>query len=59
MRDVFLQISQWPENAPLSLLEAKEFGLRAVGANVGGIPEEIDSAEASQLVPPATPISFP
>jgi glycosyltransferase involved in cell wall biosynthesis len=52
MSDVFLQISQCRENAPLSLLEAKKCGLYVVGTRVGGIPEDIDSAEAGQLIPP-------
>ncbi|HWQ53422.1 MAG TPA: glycosyltransferase [Bryobacteraceae bacterium] len=50
--DVFLQLSECLENAPLGLIEARRYGLYLVGTNVGGIPEEINSPEVGQLIPP-------
>ncbi|HEY1203922.1 MAG: glycosyltransferase [Bryobacteraceae bacterium] len=50
--DVFLQLSECRENAPLSLSEAKAHGLYLVGTAVGGIPELIENSEAGQLIPP-------
>jgi glycosyltransferase involved in cell wall biosynthesis len=43
--DVFLQLSECPENAPLALLEARRYGLYLIGTKIGGIPEIIDCAE--------------
>ena len=50
--DVFLQLSECHENAPLSLIEAKRYGLYLIGSRIGGIPEIIDSAEAGMLLQP-------
>ena len=37
--------SEWYENAPLSVLEAMAFGKPVIGAQIGGIPEMIDSGQ--------------
>jgi glycosyltransferase involved in cell wall biosynthesis len=50
--DVFLQLSECRENAPLSLSEAKAHGLTLLGTTVGGIPELVETSEAGHLVPP-------
>jgi glycosyltransferase involved in cell wall biosynthesis len=49
--DVFLQLSEWRENAPLSLLEARQHGLYLVGTNIGGIPEIIRDPSHGCLIP--------
>ena len=51
--DVFLQISECRENAPLGLIEAKRYGLYLLGTDIGGIPEQI--GDAGMLIPPADP----
>jgi len=53
--DVFLQLSECRENAPLSLSEAKAHGLYLVGTSVGGIPELIENSAAGQLIPAGDP----
>jgi glycosyltransferase involved in cell wall biosynthesis len=50
--DVFLQLSECGENAPLGLIEATRFGLFAIGSQCGGIPELIDPPEEGHLIPP-------
>lgn len=41
-RAAFLVIpSEWYENAPMSILEAFAYGKPVVGANLGGIPEQV------------------
>jgi glycosyltransferase involved in cell wall biosynthesis len=50
--DVFLQLSECRENAPLSLSEEKAHGLTLLGTTVGGIPELVETSEAGHLVPP-------
>ena len=36
--------SEWPENAPLSVLEALSLGVPVLGSDQGGLPEIIDTA---------------
>jgi glycosyltransferase involved in cell wall biosynthesis len=48
--DVFLQLSEWRENAPLSLLEARLHGLFLIGTDMGGIPEIIGSPAQGCLI---------
>lgn len=50
--DVFLQLSECHDNAPLSLLEARQSGLRLVGTEVGGIPELIGGPQYGDLIRP-------
>jgi glycosyltransferase involved in cell wall biosynthesis len=50
--DVFLQLSECHDNAPLSLLEARQSGLHMVGTNVGGIPELIGGLQGGDLIQP-------
>ncbi len=51
--DVFLQLSECRENAPLGLLEAQRYGLYVVGTDIGGIPEQIGGT--GTLIPAADP----
>jgi glycosyltransferase involved in cell wall biosynthesis len=53
--DVFLQISECHENAPLGLIEAKRRGLYLVGSQIGGIPELIQAPEFGIVLPPGNP----
>ncbi len=53
--DVFLQISECRENAPLALIEAKQYGLYTIGTPLGGIPEMIPDAQMGCLIPAASP----
>lgn len=53
--DVFLQLSECAENAPLGLLEAKQFGMYLVGTNLGGIPELITNPLEGRLIAPGDP----
>jgi glycosyltransferase involved in cell wall biosynthesis len=41
----------WPENAPLALLEALVRGLPALLTHVGGLPELIDLYGGGRLIP--------
>jgi glycosyltransferase involved in cell wall biosynthesis len=50
--DVFLQLSECHDNAPLSLLEARQSGLHMVGTDVGGIPELIGGLQGGELIRP-------
>lgn len=43
--------SQWYENAPMSLLEAGALGKPVVGADIGGIPELIDTERTGWTFP--------
>ncbi len=49
----FLQLSEFPENAPLAVLEAKQCGLHLVGVNIGGIPELISNDMEGRLISPS------
>ncbi len=52
--DVFLQLSECRENAPLGVIEAKRYGLYILGTEIGGIPEQIDGVQAGRLIPPGS-----
>ncbi len=51
--DVFLQLSECRDNAPLGLIEARRYGLFPVATRIGGIPELVDGTGV--LIPPASP----
>ncbi len=51
--DVFLQLSECRENAPLGLIEAGRYGLYPVATRMGGIPELIGGT--GTLIPPGSP----
>lgn len=40
--DVLIFPSIWPENCPITVLEAMESGLRVIASDVGGLPELVD-----------------
>ena len=50
--DVLLVLSQWRENAPLSLLEGKLHGLYVIATRMGGIPEMVGPGDG-ELIPAA------
>lgn len=41
--------SEWYENCPFSVIESQMLGTPVVGANIGGIPELIDSMQTGML----------
>ncbi len=43
--------SEWYENAPISMLESYALGTPVIGADIGGIPEMIDTGETGWLFP--------
>ena len=53
--DVFLQLSECRENAPLGLIEARRYGLYLVGTAIGGIPEQIEIPRTGRLIPVRDP----
>ncbi|HED64732.1 MAG TPA: glycosyltransferase, partial [Planctomycetes bacterium] len=44
--------SEWDENAPLSVLQARAIGVPVLGTNVPGIAEALPAEEAERLVDP-------
>jgi len=53
--DAVVLPSQWDENAPLTLLQARAAGLPIVASDVPGIREVVDTSERQRLVPPGDP----
>jgi glycosyltransferase involved in cell wall biosynthesis len=53
--DIFLQLSGCQKNAPLSVLEAKQFGNYIIATRMGGLPELITEPFDGQLICPADP----
>lgn len=49
--DVFIQLSECHDNAPLSLVEARQSGLHLVGTDIGGIPELIAGSHCGEVIP--------
>lgn len=47
--DALIIPSEWYENAPISILEAYEYGIPVIGANIGGIPEFIQNSQNGLL----------
>lgn len=56
--DVVVLPSRWPENEPVSLLEAIAAGKALLATDVGGVGALIPSAENGTLVPPSEPRSL-
>jgi glycosyltransferase involved in cell wall biosynthesis len=44
--------SEWFENASMTVLEAMAYGKPVIGANIGGIPEQVVHRETGILFPP-------
>lgn len=50
--DCLVVPSEWPENAPLVVLEARARGIPVIAARTGGLPEIVDAASQPLLFPP-------
>ncbi|MCU9954202.1 glycosyltransferase family 4 protein [Burkholderia sp. BKH01] len=53
--DVIVLPSRWPENEPVSLLEAMAAGMAQLATDVGGIGALIEPGKTGMLVPPSAP----
>lgn len=53
--DVIVLPSRWPENEPVSLLEAMAAGMAQLATDVGGIGALIEQGKTGTLVPPWAP----
>jgi glycosyltransferase involved in cell wall biosynthesis len=51
--------STWPENAPLTVLEALAAGRPVVAPRIGGIPEQLRDGEGGLLYDPRDPLGLP
>ena len=56
--DVFIAASHWPENQPLTIMEAMACSIPVVASNCGGIPELISNDATGKLVPPKDPVAL-
>lgn len=56
--DALILPSIWPENQPVTILEAMAAGLPVIASAVGGIPEMIDDGQTGLLVAPDDPIAL-
>lgn len=50
--------SEWYENCPMSVLEAKAFGVPVIGTKIGGIPELVRDGIDGLLVEPGDPAAL-
>jgi glycosyltransferase involved in cell wall biosynthesis len=48
--DIFICASQWPENQPLSIMEAMACGLAVIATNIGGNPELVRHNISGQII---------
>ena len=53
--DAMILASTWPENQPVSLLEAIASGTAQIATNIGGNPELVVDGESGRLVSPGDP----
>ena len=51
--DVLILPSVWPENQPVTILEAMASGMPVIGSRIGGIPELIDDGVTGYLFNPS------
>ena len=56
--DVFILASVWPENQPLTIIEAMACGVPVIATNCGGNPELVQDKIVGRLVPPGDPDSL-
>ncbi|GAC1587833.1 MAG: glycosyltransferase family 4 protein [Acidimicrobiales bacterium] len=56
--DCLVVPSEWRENAPLVVLEARARGLPVIATRIGGLPELIDAASAPLLVSAGDPAAL-
>lgn len=50
--DILVLPSRWPENQPVSIMEAMSMGLTVVASRIGGIPEIINDGVTGRLYDP-------
>jgi len=56
--DVFIIASEWPENQPLTIMEAMACGVRVIATDCGGNSELVQDHRVGRLVPPGDPDSL-
>ena len=49
--DIFIAASQWPENQPLSIMEAMASGVAVIATDCGGVPEIVRHGFNGLIVP--------
>ena len=49
--DVFVSASQWPENQPLTIMEAMASGVAVIAPDIGGITEMVRHGSAGLITP--------
>lgn len=53
--DALILPSIWPENQPVTILEARAAGLPVIGSRIGGIPEIVEDGKTGLLFEPGNP----
>jgi len=50
--------SLWYENAPVTIIEAADYGLGIIGSNIGAIPEFVQPGQTGILFPPGDSVAL-